>query len=493
MDTSLNSPRRHSVKITYGKRKQEPDFRTATNSFPFNTTGVTTPTPPTDRLRLFRTESSKKKTGPRRKLDKAPPEESVSNLNEASASPPPKKTPGKRGRKRRAETSPDINPTNNTPKKLKIPDQSTPRKRGRPRKIVPPKHSDSEVEFQGENVEFSSVRKSHRFKSSDRHFQTDSPLSPSLGALVVCSVEIPTKNAPPDNPDTEKSPQRSQSNDDVKGQEPREKSITDDQVIVPDDQAKQDLALSLAGKAMGPTTCEECGFSFNLDDNTNDASHETFHKAVLHGIEYPGYKHDQVVEFFADQGDSILVVTKQSGVRERKKVKEIVHYINTYLGSTDLDDSRLEECKIYIYVRNKKVIGCVVAEPIDRAYRLRLSSVKQNDESLPKNTDKEESASDKEVVATVPEVSETPIEPPTTHLSDMPVSAICGVHRMWVCSTQRHQGIASRLLDAVCKNFLYGCPLKREELAFSQPTPSGKGFAQTYTNTSEYLVYVEKA
>ena len=38
-------------------------------------------------------------------------------------------------------------------------------------------------------------------------------------------------------------------------------------------------------------------------------------------------------------------------------------------------------------------------------------------------------------------------------------------------------------------NFLYGCVIPRELVAFSDPTPDGKRLAQTYAGTSQFLVF----
>lgn len=50
-----------------------------------------------------------------------------------------------------------------------------------------------------------------------------------------------------------------------------------------------------------------------------------------------------------------------------------------------------------------------------------------------------------------------------------------GIPRLFVPSTHRRQGIASRLLSAVAESFIHGCPLdpRRGQVAFSQPTGDG--------------------
>ncbi|KAG8009552.1 N-acetyltransferase ESCO1 [Nibea albiflora] len=53
----------------------------------------------------------------------------------------------------------------------------------------------------------------------------------------------------------------------------------------------------------------------------------------------------------------------------------------------------------------------------------------------------------------------------------------------------RRQGIASRMLECLRNNFVYGSYLSKDEIAFSDPTPDGKLFATQYFGTSQFLVY----
>ena len=58
-----------------------------------------------------------------------------------------------------------------------------------------------------------------------------------------------------------------------------------------------------------------------------------------------------------------------------------------------------------------------------------------------------------------------------------PLPTPMGIPRMFVPAEYRHRGIASHLLEAAAKNFIYGCPLDQSkgEVAFSQPTSAGRG------------------
>ncbi|XP_012870276.1 PREDICTED: N-acetyltransferase ESCO1 [Dipodomys ordii] len=73
--------------------------------------------------------------------------------------------------------------------------------------------------------------------------------------------------------------------------------------------------------------------------------------------------------------------------------------------------------------------------------------------------------------------------------STLPEPAICGISRIWVFSMMRRRKIASRMIECLRSNFIYGSYLSKEEIAFSDPTPDGKLFATQYCGTGQFLVY----
>uniref|UniRef100_A0A8C4UL84 Establishment of sister chromatid cohesion N-acetyltransferase 1 n=1 Tax=Falco tinnunculus TaxID=100819 RepID=A0A8C4UL84_FALTI len=73
--------------------------------------------------------------------------------------------------------------------------------------------------------------------------------------------------------------------------------------------------------------------------------------------------------------------------------------------------------------------------------------------------------------------------------STSPEPAICGISRIWVFSMMRRKKIASRMIECLRSNFIYGSYLSKEEIAFSDPTPDGKLFATQYCGTGQFLVY----
>lgn len=77
--------------------------------------------------------------------------------------------------------------------------------------------------------------------------------------------------------------------------------------------------------------------------------------------------------------------------------------------------------------------------------------------------------------------------PPMCSVATMP--AICGVNRIWTLATHRRKKIATRLVECMRTRFYYGCEIRKDQIAFSDPTPDGRRFAIKYSETEEFLVY----
>lgn len=74
-----------------------------------------------------------------------------------------------------------------------------------------------------------------------------------------------------------------------------------------------------------------------------------------------------------------------------------------------------------------------------------------------------------------------------------PHPALLGIHRIYVPPLHRTRSIASTLLTVSADRFIHGLPLgrKREAVAFSQPTRSGRALARRWTGTDAFSVFVE--
>ncbi|XP_048363906.1 N-acetyltransferase ESCO1 isoform X4 [Sphaerodactylus townsendi] len=151
-----------------------------------------------------------------------------------------------------------------------------------------------------------------------------------------------------------------------------------------------------------------------------------------------------------------------------RKVDEIREMVDNDLGfqQAPLTCSR---AKTLLFISNdKKVAGCLIAEHIQWGYRV-------IEEKIPEVG----SENDKVIFE----------RQKAWCCSTSPEPALCGISRIWVFSLMRRKKIASRMLECLRSNFIYGSYLSKEEIAFSDPTPDGKLFATQYCGTSQFLVY----
>jgi len=244
--------------------------------------------------------------------------------------------------------------------------------------------------------------------------------------------------------------------------------------------------LDLGQKNFGPIVCPVCRMTYQRGQQEDEEMHAKFHKSHDKGIPFPGWKNEKEIATFG--GDRIIVVTDDALAAQQKKVKEIIDHVNDELGAVMRDTSSLAGFKVYLYISAKKeVVGCLVGERISHAHKL-----------IPGETQTGQSF----LLLFGAFVSITHSNSPL-HLTESGSSygaqidlrqkyvALCGINRIWVKASERKSGIATKLVDAMCGDFIFQCPIELSQLAFSQPTESGRAFAQKYTGVKDFLVYTE--
>ncbi|KAF9425447.1 N-acetyltransferase esco2 [Podila epigama] len=166
--------------------------------------------------------------------------------------------------------------------------------------------------------------------------------------------------------------------------------------------------------------CPQCGMPYVRGQVEDEQIHDRYHRAVVGGIDYPGYKNEVVVARFRELeladgggggagsgqqhaiatssitksvtgaistsstvtpstlsvlGESRIVMVSMmdngGSIFERKKVQEVLKHVNKELGSVVFDPEQLRGCKVFLYISSKKkVVGCVVAEQIQQGYEI---------------------------------------------------------------------------------------------------------------------------
>ncbi|XP_001943493.2 N-acetyltransferase ESCO2 [Acyrthosiphon pisum] len=204
-------------------------------------------------------------------------------------------------------------------------------------------------------------------------------------------------------------------------------------------------------KKFGGFLCKQCGLYYSRGEPEDEAEHDKYHVAK-DIFKYNSFKNEKVL--YQDTNERIVVISGSDPLKACTKALEVISFVDVELGFNTQNSILPATKKVYLYIKDKQVIGCLVVELISEAYR-----------NLETET---------EDMVIVSEES-------------YPVKV--GVNRIWTKWDCRNNGIASKLLDCFRKNYAYGHILTIHEIAFTVPTRAGKQFIKKYTNKSDYFVY----
>jgi N-acetyltransferase len=207
--------------------------------------------------------------------------------------------------------------------------------------------------------------------------------------------------------------------------------------------------------------CPDCLMEYTQEP-ADKALHQKFHK-----------QNEQKFSFNSTK-DIIKVGPDQ--------VKEMISIVNNELGGSHLSQNELLQCQIFIKLDNKKIQGMIITRKISRAYRA-ITENKSFDTGTPVVQDN--------ISLDTRKISDTPVLGNITLDMNKPVKCMVGVSRIWTRKEFRGKGVARKLLDHVCKEFYFGLPLSRDNIAFSQPTDMGHELALKFFGRNDFLVYVE--
>ncbi|XP_013204825.1 N-acetyltransferase ESCO1 [Microtus ochrogaster] len=230
---------------------------------------------------------------------------------------------------------------------------------------------------------------------------------------------------------------------------------------------EKQLIIDAGHKRFGAVSCNICGMLYTASNPEDETQHLLFHNQFISAVKYVGWKKERILAEYPD--GRIIMVLPEDPKYALKKVDEIREMVDNDLGFQQAPLMCYSRTKTLLFISNdKKVVGCLIAEHIQWGYRV-------IEEKLPVIRSEEEKVRFERQKAWC--------------CSTLPEPAICGISRIWVFSMMRRKKIASRMIECLRSNFIYGSYLSKEEIAFSDPTPDGKLFATQYCGTGQFLVY----
>jgi N-acetyltransferase len=247
--------------------------------------------------------------------------------------------------------------------------------------------------------------------------------------------------------------------------------ITKTQNLARDKQLTQ-LTIDLGG----PTTisCPECGMSYTpsqIDDAVLHTKHHASHLAKLN-ISLEGWKliKDRACWKDMGTGENIVAVSEGDKVLLKNLVERVLAIASQDLGAVEIPRAQLwskvaerERYRIFLFCKDRKCIGLVLAEHISSAFEVKSANVLQTQQST----------------------SSAPLE-----FASKPTSAKLGISRIWTLRTARRSGIAFKLLEATRRSFVKHSHIEKSSIAFSQPTEMGTALARKWFGKEHgWLVY----
>ncbi|XP_044265148.1 N-acetyltransferase ESCO2 [Tribolium madens] len=215
--------------------------------------------------------------------------------------------------------------------------------------------------------------------------------------------------------------------------------------------SKDQMLLDAGQKRWGATQCPECKIIYHMGDPGDEIMHLNYHNAG-HIFRFNGWKNERVVSNDLRNGKIIQIIPGDSKIWW-KKVKDVMEVVNRDLGYFDIEFNTANS-QIFFYVKSKVIIGALVAEVKTTAHKLLTTHQDQVD-----------------------------------LCSEESYPVKCGVSRIWVAHNHRQKGVATSLMDALKRNFVFGAILRNEDIAFSSPTEEGKIFGAKYFKTPNFLIY----
>ncbi|KAK9123309.1 hypothetical protein Sjap_012911 [Stephania japonica] len=236
-------------------------------------------------------------------------------------------------------------------------------------------------------------------------------------------------------------------------------------------------------------TCSACGLKYARGEEGDEKVHKEYHKNSINGIKFKGWRHERVISSDVGSGVRIILVLDYDPPSQMNKVREVLNMVEGDLGLCE-DWLFHKLCKVYLFIAARRIAGCLVAEPINTAYRV-VSDFEAKGSSSNSYIKKHESNLTmlqfggfhfhQEVIKnTCPVKKSDGFDDDCDRAifcQEEAEPALCGIRAIWVAPSNRRNHVATKLLDAVRKSFCADSILELSQMAFSQPTSVGRALA----------------
>ncbi|XP_016160810.1 PREDICTED: N-acetyltransferase ESCO2 [Ficedula albicollis] len=246
------------------------------------------------------------------------------------------------------------------------------------------------------------------------------------------------------------------------------------------------MIIDAGQRQLGALQCGSCGMLYAPGIPEDRLQHLRHHRRLREGLRYLGWKKERVVAEFWD-GKIVLILPGDPKYAIRK-AQEVLALVDSELGfptaaarcpEPSRQNSRISpersrqnsrifpaQSHVYLFVSpGNGVLGCLVAQGISQAFRVLPEPGSAPFPAAPQEDSRQDS-----------------------RLGPVPVPVPVAVAPVFPWFSSPVFPMFPLFLPSR-RSFMFGAVLSPEDLAFSDPTPDGRGFAARYCGRADFLVY----
>lgn len=231
-------------------------------------------------------------------------------------------------------------------------------------------------------------------------------------------------------------------------------------------------------------TCATCGMEYIPSNSEDSALHKKFHEMNSTGVDLGkafmrANASRWVYEATRFDEGYVVIVDRKASPSAKNQAKKVLEVVSKELSAPEIEDEvlwsqteppqyvqdeeeKVDRYRVFLHMKDSRCVGLCLTERIWQSRPVAHGA--QNDKNNSSVSVRGE-----------------------TH------PAIVGVSRIWTSGASRRKGIALDLLDCVVSNYIYGMEISKDQIAFSQPTESGKRLAHKFFEEEEtWHVYNER-
>ncbi|KAJ5299389.1 hypothetical protein N7476_010946 [Penicillium atrosanguineum] len=231
-------------------------------------------------------------------------------------------------------------------------------------------------------------------------------------------------------------------------------------------------------------TCTTCGMEYIPSNSEDAALHKKFHEMNSTGVDLGkafmrANASRWVYEATRFDEGYVVIVDRKASPSAKNQAKRVLEVVNKELSSPEIEDEllwgqteppkdkkedgedKVDRYRVFLHMKDSRCVGLCLTERIWESRPVAQEEPNGNNSSV--------------------------------SVRDEVHPAIVGVSRIWTSGASRRKGIALDLLDCVVSNYIYGMEIPKDQIAFSQPTESGKRLAHKFFEEEEtWHVYNER-